>query len=68
MVADVPMNMEVRDIFCRKLYEYNLPADTIIDGGLILLATCIPLHYDDPERQQRFRKYVETYVNENYSI
>ena len=22
-------------------------------GGLVLLATCIPLHYDDVERQSR---------------
>lgn len=68
MVADVPMNLEVREIFRRKLREYDLPADLIIEGGLVLLATCIPLHHDAIGRQQRFINYVEEYVNENYRV
>ena len=34
----------------------------IINGGALLIATCIPLHYDDPERQNRMRKYVNDYA------
>ena len=33
--------------------EYELPKDIILQGGLLLLATCIPLHYDDVDRQGR---------------
>jgi len=53
IVADVPHNEYVKDLFVRKLDEYNLPKDQILMGGLLLLATCIPLHYDDVERQTR---------------
>lgn len=35
----------------------------IIDGGALLIATCIKLHYDDPARQQRMRDYVNEYAN-----
>jgi hypothetical protein len=40
------------------LKKYNLPEKEIIDGGLLLIATCIPLHYEDSNRQKRFAKYV----------
>jgi len=53
IVADVPENKYVKELFVHKLEEYNLPVQTILNGGLILLATCIPLHYEDPDRQNR---------------
>ena len=68
MVSGTHINRVVRSIFLRKLDEYDLPKEDIINGGLVLLATCIPLHYDDPERQQRFIDYVEREVNENHRI
>ena len=61
IVADVPQNEYVKEAFIRKLDEYNLPKDIILKGGLLLLATCIPLHYDDVDRQERMIKRV---VNE----
>ena len=61
LVADVPQNEYVKETFIRKLDEYNLPKDIILKGGLLLLATCIPLHYDDVHRQERMIKRV---VNE----
>ena len=61
LVADVPQNEYVKETFIRKLDEYNLPKDIILKGGLLLLATCIPLHYDDVQRQERMIKRV---VNE----
>jgi hypothetical protein len=61
MVADVDHNELVKQIFVDKLRQYNLPVKDILDGGLVLLATCIPLHYDDKARQDRFTKYVEKY-------
>jgi dTDP-glucose pyrophosphorylase len=68
MVANVKHNEYVKDIFVRKLKEYNLPVKEIIDAGCLLIATCIPLHYDDPERQSRFKYYVEEYLSEEYSV
>ena len=53
IVADVPHNEDVKKIFVDKLDEYELPKDIILQGGLLLLATCIPLHYDDVDRQGR---------------
>ena len=58
IVADVPQNKTVKDIFVRKLKEYNLPTDIILKGGLLLLATCIPLHYDNIARQNRMKEIV----------
>ena len=57
-VADVPHNKYVKELFVRKLDEYDLPKDIILKGGLLLVATCIPLHYDDSERQTRFLQKV----------
>jgi len=67
MVSNVKHNEEVKEIFVAKLKEHNLPVDLILAGGLLLLATCIPLHYDDEERQTRFANYVENNV-EKYSV
>ena len=58
IVADVPQNMEVKNIFRNKLKEYNLLETEILKGGLLLLATCIPLHYDDGNRQKRMKEIV----------
>jgi hypothetical protein len=63
MVADVEHNQIVKEVFVSKLREYDLPVQTILDGGAILLASCIPLHTDDEKRQQRFASYVKEYVN-----
>lgn len=35
----------------------------IIDGGALLIATCIPLHYESSERQQQMKEYVIEYAN-----
>lgn len=68
MVANVPQNEAVKDIFVKKLNEYNLPTDMILDAGIVLLATCIPLHYDDVDRQERFYNKVNEYVKEKHSV
>lgn len=59
-----PYPKYVRESFSkviRKYYpnEYN----EIIDGGALLIATCIPLHYDSPERQQNMKDYIIDYAN-----
>lgn len=49
------------DKLIRKYYpnEYQ----EIIDGGALLIATAIPLHYDSPERQKIMKDYVTEYAN-----
>ena len=64
MVSDVPHNEMVKALFLKKLKEYNLPVNDIVNSGLVLLASCIPLHYDNPYRQQRFASYVNKTINE----
>jgi len=56
--AGVDKNEVVSEIFVNKLKEYDLPVKPIIDGGLVLLASCIELHSDDPAKQERFKEYV----------
>ena len=54
----------VCESFGRLVHKYYPDAyDDIIDGGALLIATCLPLHYDCEERQQRMRDYVNEYAN-----
>jgi dTDP-glucose pyrophosphorylase/fructosamine-3-kinase len=64
MVSNTPKNNMVKDLFISKLKEYNIPIEPVLNGGLILIATCIPLHSDDPARQKRFADYVKGYLND----
>lgn len=49
------------DKLIRKYYpnEYQ----EIIDGGALLIATAIPLHYESQERQKLMKDYVTEYAN-----
>jgi len=58
IIVNKEHNEIVKKVFIKKLKEYNLPVEDIIKGGLLLLATCIPLHYDDHIRQNRMIDYV----------
>jgi len=42
--------------------------DEIIQGGALLIATCISLHYDCPERQQRMRDYINDYADHSLRL
>lgn len=64
IVANVKQNEIVKKIFVEKLKEYKLPINDIVDGGLLLLATCIPLHYDDSDRQDRIKTYVKNILKQ----
>ena len=68
MISNTPTNEMVKKIFVNKLKEYDLPVKTILDAGVTLIATCIPLHYDDANRQSRLKYYVEEYLDEEYSV
>ena len=55
----------VKEIFLNKLNEYGIDTIDVLKGGLLLLATCIPLHYDDKDRQQRIMEKIERHHHEN---
>jgi dTDP-glucose pyrophosphorylase len=60
LIANVPHNRMVEEMFKTVCEEYiPFDYDLVWWGGLILLATCIPLHYEDRDRQKRFQDYVE---------
>jgi hypothetical protein len=63
IVSNTSQNETVRKVFLQKLKEFELPVKQILDGGLLLLATCIPLHYDDPERQRKMTQVVKKELN-----
>lgn len=62
MVQGVPHNETVKQIFVKMLQKYDLPVQEILDAGLLLIATCVPLHYDDENRQNRFIQYVKDHL------
>ena len=67
IVANTKPNQVVKDIFVSRLEE-NLSSDLVKlvnDAGVLLLATCMPLHSDDPSRQARMAKQVKEYLKEN---
>jgi dTDP-glucose pyrophosphorylase len=57
----------VRESFVKLIKKYYPnERDLIIDGGALLIATCIPLHYDSKERQEKMEAYVNEYANYSY--
>jgi glucose-1-phosphate thymidylyltransferase len=59
---------KAKKIFVKLLEENNKNVKVILEAGLLLLATCIPLHSDDPDRQERFAEIVRRGLNEINSI
>jgi dTDP-glucose pyrophosphorylase len=45
----------------RKYYPNE--QENIINGGALLIATCIPLHYDNENRQHLMKEYIIEYAN-----
>lgn len=55
----------VKKVFVDILHKYGYSSTKVNDLGAVLLASCIPLHYDSKTRQERMKRVVEEYVNEN---
>lgn len=54
----------VRESFIKIIRKYYTnECDEIIDGGALLIATCIPLHYDNLERQKLMKDYINEYAS-----
>jgi len=64
IIHGTPYPKYVRESFDKMIRKYY-PNEykEIIDGGALLIATCIPLHYDNINRQQHMRDYVNEYAN-----
>lgn len=63
ILAGRPYPDELKTIFVDTLnkYGYNSILNEVIDAGVLLIATCISLHSDDSNRQQRMKNYVTEY-------
>jgi dTDP-glucose pyrophosphorylase len=60
-----PYPKYVRESFSKIMKKYySSQYVEIIDGGALLIATCIPLHYDNPNRQKLMKEYVTEYAND----
>ena len=64
LVNNKPYPKYVKESFKSIIRKYY-PKDykEIIDGGALLIATAIPLHYDNTKRQQLMKGYVNDYAN-----
>jgi dTDP-glucose pyrophosphorylase len=67
-VEDTKQCEKAKKVFVELLEEHGQDVSVILEAGLLLLATCIPLHSDDPKRQERFAKIVKRGLNEIDSI
>lgn len=56
---------EMTNIFKRMCKKYGVDYDLAVKGGVLLLATCIPLHTEDYARQERMASVVKNYLKES---
>ena len=68
IVNDGKYNQYVRSSFVNTLSKKDLPVKFIVDLGVLLVATCIALHQDKPDHQERMIRVVKEYVDAEYSI
>ncbi len=59
---------EMNAIFKKMCRKYGVDYDLAVKGGVVLLATCIPLHADSHTRQKRLMKRVEEYFSDKSSF
>jgi glucose-1-phosphate thymidylyltransferase len=70
LLADIPYTRQedIARIFKRMCKKYAVDYDLAVKGGVVLLATCIPLHSDNIMRQQRFEERVNEYFSDKTSF
>lgn len=67
MFQNKPYPKYVRESFSKLIRKhYPDQYQEIIDGGALLIATCIPLHYDNPERQKHMKEFANDYANSRH--
>lgn len=63
LLQSKPYPVHVKKSFTKIINTYYPEKiEEIVDGGALLLATCIPLHYDNLEKQNLIRDYVIKYA------
>lgn len=67
MVVNKEYPSYIKEIFVDILEQRGYNINTVNDLGCLLIATCIPLHYEDADRQYRMKQYVEQYFENNRS-
>jgi glucose-1-phosphate thymidylyltransferase len=65
---DYPRQCDMNAIFKKLCRKYGVNYDLAVKGGVLLLATCIPLHSDSHMRQKRLMKRVEEYFDDKSSF
>ena len=70
LVADIEYTRraEMDSIFKKMCKKYGVNYNLAVKGSVVLLATCVPLHADNPARQERFIKRVEEYFDDKSSF
>ena len=67
VVSGKPYPKYVRESFDKVIKKYYPNEyEEIIDGGALLVATCIPLHYDNKDRQKMLKEYVIEYARNRH--
>jgi len=70
LLSDIPYTCqeELTGIFKRMCKKYGVDYKLAVKGGVVLLATCIPLHNDNLARQKRFETKVVEYFDDKSSF
>jgi glucose-1-phosphate thymidylyltransferase len=55
----------VKKVFVDILHKYGYNTTNVNDLGVVLLASCVPLHYESKTRQEKMLHVVMEYINEN---
>jgi dTDP-glucose pyrophosphorylase len=64
MFQNKPYPKYVSESFSKIIRKhYANDYQEIIDGGALLIATCIPLHYDSEKRQTHMKEFANAYAN-----
>lgn len=67
MFQSKPYPKYVKESFSKIIRKYySNEYQEIIDGGALLIATCIPLHYDNSKRQKLMKDFANDYANTRY--
>ncbi len=54
LYRDTTLSMKLSNYMKQKLTEYGYDWEQIFKLSIVLIVTCIPFHYDDPQRQKAF--------------
>jgi hypothetical protein len=62
IVNNCEQNINLVEIYKKLCSNYDIDYELTVKGAVVLLASCIPLHSDDSERQARMMERVREYL------